>query len=171
MPWKRIAKIAAGVLGLVVVLVGAAAAGGYYFLTSADFRSRVESEASAYSGRKTKIAKISIDWGVTAHVHLAGVEVANADWGKADHMFKADEVDFDIRLWPLLKGDLVLPTLVVQKPEIAVEAGDKEQLNWSFSESPVTAEVGKAVTPKQRVQMPLIGRLQITEGKLQYQDP
>jgi uncharacterized protein involved in outer membrane biogenesis len=170
MPWKRIAQIAAGVLGFVVVLIGAAAAGGYYFLTSADFRSRVESEASAYSGRKTKIEKISIGWGATAHVHLAGVNIANADWGKAEHMFKADEIDFDIRLWPLLKGDIVLSSLVLRKPDVAVEVGDKEQLNWSFGESPVTTEVGKAVTPTRRVQTPLIGRLQITDGKLQYQD-
>lgn len=171
MPWKRIAQIAAGVLGFVVVLIGAAAAGGYYFLTSADFRSRIESEASAYSGRKTKIEKISIDWGATAHVHLAGVNIANTDWGKTEHMFKADEIDFDIRLWPLLKGDIVLPNLVLHKPDVVIEVGDKEQLNWSFGESPVAAEVGKAIAPTRRVQTPLIGRLQITEGKLQYQDP
>ena len=79
MLWKRIAKIAAGILGVAVVLIGATAAGGY---TSADFRSRVESETSAYSSRKTKIEKISVDWGTTAHVHLAGVNIANADWGK-----------------------------------------------------------------------------------------
>ena len=170
MPWKRIAKIAAGVLGFVVVLIGAAAAGGYYFLTSADFRSRVESEASAYSGRKTKIEKISIDWGAISHVHLAGVNIANADWGKSPHMFKADEIDFDIRLWPLLKGDIVLPSLVLNKPDVAVEVGDKEQLNWSFGESPITSEVGKAITPTQRLQTPLIGSLKITDGKLQYQD-
>ena len=82
------------------------------------------------------IAKISIDWGSTAHVHLDGVEVANAEWAKADHMLKAEQVDFDIRLWPLLKGDLVLPSLVLRKPEVAVEVGDKEQLNWSLGESP-----------------------------------
>ena len=87
--------------GPIVVVVGAA----YLFVTSDDFRSRVESGASAYSGRKTHIARISIDWGSTAHVHLDGVEVANADWGKADHMLKVERVDFDIRLWPLLKGD------------------------------------------------------------------
>lgn len=171
MIWKRIAKIAAGVLGVLVLLVGLAAAGGYYFLTSTDFRSRVESEASAYSGRKTKIDKITIDWGATAHVHLAGVNIANADWGKADHMFKADEIDFDIRLWPLLKGDIVLPSLVLHKPDVTLEVGDKEQVNWSFGESPVTTEVAKAVTPATRVQTPLIGRLEITEGKLGYQDP
>jgi uncharacterized protein involved in outer membrane biogenesis len=171
MVWKRIAKITAGVLGCLVILIGIAAAGGYYFLTSPQFRSKVESEASAYSGRKTTIDKISIDWGTTAHVHLAGVNLANAAWGKADHMFKADEIDFDIKLWPLLKGDIVMPSLELKKPDVVVEVGDKEQVNWSLGESPVTAEVGKAVTPTDRVQTPLIGRLQITEGKLEYQDP
>jgi uncharacterized protein involved in outer membrane biogenesis len=171
MIWKRIAKITAGVLGFFVVVVGLAIVGGYFFLTSSGFRDRVESEASAYSGRKTSIAKIAIDWGTTAHVHLAGVNIANADWGKADHMFKADEIDFEIRLWPLLKGDLVLPRFELKKPDVVVEVGDKEQLNWSFGESPITTEVGKAVTPTKRVQTPLIGQLTISEGKLQYQDP
>ena len=137
----RILTWSAGILvGLIVLTVGAA----FLFVTSDDFRSRVESGASAYSGRKTHIAKISIDWGSTAHVRLIGVDVANADWAKEDHMLKAEQVDFDIRLWPLLKGDIVLPSLVLRKPEVTVEVGDKEQLNWSFGESPVAAEVGKA---------------------------
>ena len=83
MPWKRIAKIAAGVLGFVVVLIGAAAAGGYYFLTSADFRSRVESEAIAYSGRKTKIEKISIDRGAIAHVHRCSTRRSRCSTSRA----------------------------------------------------------------------------------------
>jgi uncharacterized protein involved in outer membrane biogenesis len=118
----RILTWSAGILvGLIVVTVGAA----YFFVTSDDFRSRVESGASAYSGRTTHIAKISIDWGSTAHVRLEGVEVANADWGKADHMLKAEQVDFDIRLWPLLKGDIVLASLVLRKPEVAVEVATR----------------------------------------------
>ena len=125
-----------------------AAGAGYLFLTSDDFRSRVESSASAYSGRKTHIAKITIDWGSTAHVHLDGVEVANAQWGRAEHMLKAEQVDFDIRLWPLFKGDIVLPSLVLRKPEVAVEVGDKEQLNWSFGESPVTTGLAKGRRPR-----------------------
>jgi uncharacterized protein involved in outer membrane biogenesis len=163
----RILAWSAGVfVGLIVLTVGAT----YLFVTSDEFRSRVESGASAYSGRKTHIAKISIDWGSTAHVRLDGVEVANADWGKADHMLKAEQVDFDITLWPLLKGDFVLPSLVLRKPEVALEVGDKEQLNWSLGESPVTTGVAKAVAPKERYQTPLIGRLEITDGRLSYQD-
>src|SRR5262245_44491348 len=171
MAWKTIAKIAAWTLGVVVLLIGGAAAGGYFFLTSSDFRERVESQASAYSGRKTKIDKIRIDWGTTAHVHLAGVEIANADWGKLPTMLKAEELDFDLRLWPLSKGDIVLPTLVLRRPEVGVEIGDQEQVNWSMGEAPVTTAAAKAVAPNNRWQTPLIGHLQITEGKIQYQDP
>jgi len=167
---KRLAKILGWTLGALVVLVGVGTAGGYYFLTSDNFRSQVESQASRLSGRKTKIAKISIDWGTTAHVHLAGVQLANADWAKAEHMLKVEEVDFTLRLWPLLKGDIVLSRLELRKPEVMVEVGPQEQLNWSLGESPVATGVVKAVAPKERMQTPLIGRLEITDGKITYQD-
>src|ERR1700722_15104977 len=163
-PMGRTARI---LVSLRVLAVSA----GYLFLTSDDFRSRVDSSASAYSGRKTHIAKITIEWGSTAHVHLDGVEVANADWGKAEHMLKAEQVDFDIRLWPLLRGDIVLPSLILRKPEVAIEVGDKEQLNWSLGESPVTTGLAKAAAPKERTEMPLGGHLKITDGRLSYQDP
>jgi uncharacterized protein involved in outer membrane biogenesis len=170
MPWKRLAKIAAWSLGTLLLLIGVVVAGGYIFLTSADFRSRLESEASAYSGRKTHIDKVVIDWSLTPHVHLAGVKVANADWGKADHMLKLEEADFDLGLWPLLKGDIVLPSLTLHKPELAIEVGDKEQLNWDFSESPVAHTAAEMAAPQNRFQTPLIGRLRITDGRVQYQD-
>ena len=106
----RILAWSAGILVSAIVVAGFA---GYLFVTSDDFRSRVEGSASAYSGRKTEIRKISIDWGSTSHVHLSGVHVANPDWAKEPHMLKAEEVDFDIRLWPLLQGDIVLPHLLL----------------------------------------------------------
>ncbi len=169
-PISRIAKAlswSAGILGLLVV---GGIAGGYLFLTSDSFRSHVESQASALSGRKTKIAKVSIDWGAVTHVHLSGVEVANAEWAQVDHMLKADEVDLDIRLWPLLGGNIVLPSLVLRKPEVTIESGDKDQLNWSWGESPLTTGAAKAVAPNDRYQTPLIGRLEITDGRLAYRD-
>jgi uncharacterized protein involved in outer membrane biogenesis len=167
----RTLKILGWTFGILVVLVGAAAAGGYLYLTSTDFRSIVESQASRYSGRKTKIEKVTVDWGMVPHVHLAGVQIANADWAKTDHMLKADEVDFTIRLWPLLKGDIVLPRLTLQKPEVIVEkGGPHDELNWSFGESS-GGNAAEAVKPKNRFQTPLIGRLEVTEGKISYQDP
>ena len=85
-------------------------------------------------------------------------------------MLKVDQVDFDIRLWPLLGGNLVLPRLVLRKPEVQVEVGDKEQLNWSTDETPVVTGAAKALEPDNRFDAPLIGKLEITDGKLGYRD-
>jgi len=120
---KRAAKIlgwTAGIfLGLLLI-----AAGTIYFVATSDYlRGQLEGRASDLTGRKTQIAKVAVQWGWTSNVKLEGIEVANAKWGKAPYMLKVDQVDFDIRLWPLLGGNLVLPRLVLRKPEIQVEEG------------------------------------------------
>jgi uncharacterized protein involved in outer membrane biogenesis len=124
------------------------AAGTTYFVATSDFlRGQLEGRASDPAGRKTQIAKVAVQWGWTSNVTLEGIEVANAKRGKAPYMLKVDEVDFDIRLWPLLGGNLVLPRLVLHKPEVQVERGDKEQLNWSMDETPVVTGAAKAPEP------------------------
>jgi hypothetical protein len=55
----------------------------YVFVTSDFLRAQIENHAHAVAGRKAKIARISVDWGWTPHVHLDNVELSNADWGKA----------------------------------------------------------------------------------------
>lgn len=90
--------------------------------------------------------------------------------GQAPYMLKVEQVDFDIRLWPLLGGNLVLPRLVLRKPEVQVEVGDKEQLNWSMGETPVATGAAKALEPDNRFDAPLIGKLEITDGKLGYRN-
>ena len=172
---RRFARILAWAAGILLCLVVVCAGTLYLFVTSDWLRGQLEGRAGDFTGRKTKVANVSIGWvpagwDVMANVLLDGVEVANAPWGKAPHMLKVDRVDFDLRLWPLLKGDLVLTRLVLRKPEIPVEVGDKEQLNWSMTETPVVTGVAKAIEPDSRYDTPLIGRLEITEGKLGYRD-
>ncbi len=168
----RFLRILAWTAGVLVVLVAVAIGTVYFYVTSADFRGRVESQASALSGRKTTIADIAVDWGLTSHVRLSGVQFANAEWAKEPHMLKAEQVEFEIRLWPLLGGNLVLPSLELRKPEIVVENGDNERLNWELGEAPAAAAVAKEVVePDNRFETPVIGRLQVTDGKLSYRDP
>ncbi len=167
---SRIGKIAAWTAGTLVGLIVVSIGGAYLYLTSDEFRGRIEGGVSDYTGRQTRIEKVSIDWGATTNVRLEGLQVANADWAQGEHMLEADEIDFDIRLWPLFKGDLVLPRLVLRRPEITVEKGDGEKLNWSFREAPVVRGTADAVAPDNRFETPLIGRLEITEGRLVYRD-
>ena len=151
----------------IVVAVGAI----YLFATSSWVRGQIEGRASTYSGRKTTIGGITIDWGATMHAHLADVRVANSDWGKAKYMLTAEEIDLDIRLWPLLHGDFVLPHLTLRKPEVYVERNDKGETNWDLGQSPVAATAAKTVAPKERHETPLVGQLEIDDGKVGYSDP
>jgi len=167
---KRLLKIIGWSVGVLVLLMGMAGVAAYVFVTSDFVRAQIENHANAVAGHKTKVARISVDWGWTPHVHLDDVELSNADWGKADHMFKAHEIEFDIRLWPLLHGDIVLPRLMLRKPELYLERNDQDESNWSPNESPVANAAVKQVQPQHRHQMPLIGRLEIIDGRVGYTD-
>ncbi|MDB5361039.1 MAG: hypothetical protein JWO51_2336 [Rhodospirillales bacterium] len=168
---RRLTKVIIWTVGVLGLLIGAAAVAAYFFVSSDYVRAQVENHAGAVSGRKTKIADISIDWGWTSRVRLDDVEVSNADWGKADHLFKAERIEFDIRLGPLMHGDIVLPRLILRKPEIYLERNAERESNWSPEQSPLASGAAQTVQPKHRHQMPLIGRLEISDGRLGYRDP
>jgi AsmA family protein len=167
---RRAFKILGWSVGALALLIGLAGVAVYVFVTSDYVRAQMETRAGAVSGRKTTIAKISIDWGMTSRVHLDKVEVANADWGKAAHMFKAEQIDLDIRVWPLLHGDFILPRLTLRKPEIYLERNVQDESNWSPKESPVVSGTAQKIQPKNRYQTPLIGQLEINDGRLAYMD-
>ncbi len=167
---RRILKIIGWSVGVLVLLVGLAGVAVYVFVTSDYVRGKIENRADALSGRKTKIGKISIYWGWTSHVRLDDVAVSNADWGKADHLFQAERIEFDIRLWPLIHGNFVLPTLTLRKPEVSLERSVQDESNWSPQQSPLANGAVRAVQPEERHQTPLIGRLEIVDGRLAYMD-
>ncbi len=167
---RRALKFIAWTFGVLVILTGLLAAGAYAFVTSDYLRSQIESHASAVSGRKTKIGRISVDWGWTTHIHLSDLELSNTDWGKADHLFKAQEIVADVRIWPLLHGDIVLPELILRKPEVYLEKNQQGESNWSPQQSPVAQATVQQVKPNNRFQTPLIGRLQIVGGIIGYTD-
>ena len=61
---------------------------------------------------------------------------------------------------------------MLRKPEIVIEKGDQDRLNWELGEAPPAAAAAKQVVePDNRFDTPLIGRLEVTDGKLSYRDP
>lgn len=169
---RRLAKILGWTLGILLILAAAAAAAVYAYVTSAGFRGQVEARATGWMGRKTTIEALSIDWGVTTRVRLDGVQLANAPWAREPAMLRAERIDFEIRLLPLLRGRLDLPSLVLLRPEIAVERNEQDRFNWQPGEAPAAATATReAVQPDDRFETPLIGRLEIAEGNVRYRDP
>lgn len=167
---RRALKIIGWVFCALVLLIVAAGVAGYFFLTSDTVRNQLESEADKATGRTTKIGKLAIDWGWVTKIHLEDVQVSNTDWGKAPHLFSAKEIECDIRVAPLLHLNIELPLLRLVNPVVSLEKNDKQESNWSPSQSPVAAGAAQAATPSHRGQVPLIGRVEIDQGKIAYHD-
>jgi uncharacterized protein involved in outer membrane biogenesis len=168
----RILKWAAIAAGAVLVLLLIAVGGVLLFVSSDKFKTMVADRAGSATGRKVEIAgDVDIDWGRTTRVTLNQLRVGNADWGSEPLMAAAERVEFTIRLPALLRGDTVLPEVVLMRPAILLERNDKGQTNWDFSENPDAAAAAEAVSPDERSEFPIIGRLVVREGKVTYRDP
>jgi uncharacterized protein involved in outer membrane biogenesis len=167
---RRLGKILLWVLGTLVALMVVAVIGVYALLNSSFLLEQAQGRASKATGRSITIGALDVDWGWTPTVYLRKVDLANADWGKAERMFTADTVAFAIRIWPLLGGHVVLPFIRVENPTVALEKNKDGGSNWDFNENPVAATAVEAVRPDDRAEAPFIGQLEITKGKISYTD-
>jgi uncharacterized protein involved in outer membrane biogenesis len=168
----RILKWAGIIVGALAVLLLIAAGGLFVYLSSDHFRSTLAGRAGSAAGRDIQIAgDIDIDWGRTTRVALNGVRIGNADWGSDPVMGAAERVEFSFKLASLLHGPLVLPELIVTRPKLLLERRKDGATNWDFSQNPDAAAATEAVSPDDRTEFPVIGRLVIRDGRLLYKDP
>jgi AsmA family protein len=168
-PWKRVAKVAAIVLGSVLVLLVAAAAAVIIYVGSSSFRGEVERHAGVALGREIKIGDLRIHWSSSPTVQLRQV-VLGAAAKDAPPLLKAEGIQFELRLLPLLRGEVVLPDLRLEQPDVALARDKKGVPNWSFSKNPATAAAADVVAPEERTEAPVIGQLVIQDGHFTYED-
>jgi uncharacterized protein involved in outer membrane biogenesis len=89
------------------------------------------------------------------------VTFANADWGRAPHMFKADAVEASVSVLPLLAGRVVIPEVHLERPELSLEQTAEGKKNWILEENPEPKE-------QSRIHLQL---LTLDAGLLDYTDP
>lgn len=167
---RPIFRILAWIAGTLALLVAVAVVAGYLFLTSDWLRGEAERRIAGSTDRETRIGTLDIDWGRTTVIQLGDVFIGNSDWAGEDAMFAARSARISIRLWPLLAGNVVLPEVNLDAPRLAVETDKDGVSNWSFGENPAAATAAEATTPDARDEMPVIGILRITDGRVVYRD-
>jgi uncharacterized protein involved in outer membrane biogenesis len=168
----RILRWVAIAAGILVVITLLAVGGLLYYVSTDNFRSMVAERAGAAAGRGIKInGDLKIDWGRTTRVVVNQLEIGNVDWGSEPVMASAERIDFTIRLTSLLHGATVLPEVTLIRPKLLLERDKKGQSNWQFSQNPEAATAAQAVTPNNRFQFPVIGRLVVRDGIVSYRDP
>jgi len=127
-------------------------------------RNIINKTGSAALGREFAIeGAIDINWDWTApNVSVHKLRIANLPESKNPNMVAIDEIDFQIRIWKLLKAELNLPKLNFTKPNIVLEEFSDTKKNWDFKT--------EDKSPEDRGDFPVIGTLSVNDGKLTYRD-
>jgi AsmA family protein len=88
-----------------------------------------------------------------------GVSFANAEWGSADYLLKAEAIEFSVNVLGLLRGRLVLPEVALHDAEVNLELDAEGRKNWVLDP--------KEQKKDSRI---VIQRLTVDQGILGYED-
>ena len=136
---RLLIKVLAGVVVLVVLLLGAVA----IIVATMDTRTLlapIEAQLERATGRDVSLGtQARIDLSLTPTLVLTDVTLGNAKWGSAKEMVRAKRVEAQLALLPLLsrRVDLVRFTLV--EPTILLETDSQGRGNWTFGEPPAAS--------------------------------
>ena len=141
---RRIGKIIAWLLATIVVLIVALA----IFILTFDWnraRPYVNDKVSQAIGRPFAInGDLKVGWrhpvGETGwrgwvpwpRFSAANITVANPDWTKQPQFATLDEIDFEVKVLPLLAHDIVIPAINLVNPSVDLERLLDGRDNWTF---------------------------------------
>ena len=106
-------------------------------------------------------------WSFSPKVEAYGVRVAQPDWAPKTGdqagrpMAKVDRIAVQIKILPLLKGEVILPLLAVDRPDVRLLREASGRANWVF---------GNPNAPKKPLNLPAIQHFIINDGQLRYED-
>ena len=157
-----------GVFAVLVAVVVAA----YVVLATMDFddlRPTIEAKANEATGRELRIAgPIDLMVSLTPAITIEGVTVANADWGSQPEMLSVGRIEVQVKLLPILSGDIQITRLVLVEPVIRLETDTDGQGNWVFaSAAQAPASEGTAQAP---AALPAFHQVDVRDARVVYRD-
>lgn len=123
------------------------------------FKGPIERRVSAQTGREFRIdGDLDVDLGSTATIRAAGLRLANAGWAREPQMARVGQLEFDLRLWPLLRGEVRIPRIALARPVLHLQRQPNGLRNWDFG-----GRGGRA--------LPAFRNVRIAQGRLAFYDP
>ncbi|MFM0625381.1 AsmA family protein [Paraburkholderia xenovorans] len=141
---RRIGKIIAWLLAIIVILIVALA----IFIVTFDWnraRPYINDKVTQAIGRPFAInGDLKVGWrhpvGETGwrgwvpwpRFSAANITVGNPDWTRQPQFATLDEIDFQVKVLPLLAHDIVIPTINLVNPSVDLERVLDGRNNWTF---------------------------------------
>lgn len=121
-------------------------------------REPVNRYVSQKTGREFAITqRLDVHLGRDTTVTLDGVRFANPDWAEDAQLIQAEKVEFDISLWPLLRGRIELPKLHLTQPQVSLQQQADGRRSWALGED--TSDESN---------LPRIGEVKVDRGQVRY---
>lgn len=121
-------------------------------------RGPVNRYVSERTGRTFEITRrLDVKLGRTVTVLADGLEFANPPWARDPYLVKAEAAEFDIRLWPLLRGQVILPRISLKQPLLGLQIMPDGRRTWALGKD--TSDPGT---------VPVIDQLLVDRGVLNY---
>ena len=121
-------------------------------------RGPVNRYVSERTGRHFEITRrLDVKLGLTSRVMADGIEFANPAWARDPYLVKADAAEFDIKLWPLLRGHVELPRVSLRQPVFGLQMQVDGRRTWALGKD--TADTGT---------VPVVDSLLVDQGTLNY---
>ena len=121
-------------------------------------------------GRKVTVNKFSLKVWTGLGVELEGIELANAKGFAEKPMVKVESIVLKVNLLGLLKRQLVISSLVVDKPEIMIEKDIKGVFNFDDLIKPVPAGQKTAPPPSSSPVSLAMQSFRIKDGRFELDD-
>src|SRR3569623_719472 len=152
---KRIITALAVLIGVEVLVV--------VFFDWIWLKGPIEHRVSSATGRSFGInGDLDVELSLHPLVRVQGIVLGNAEWGSAPEMLTMDELAFRIDLLKLLRGQVVLPEVHLQRPRLLLEENAEAKANWQFNAQQQQEKSGAA---------PQISDLDIQDGTVAYKNP
>ncbi len=105
-------------------------------------------------------------WSFSPKVEANGIRVGQPAWAKTldpstAPMAQVGRVALQLKILPLLRGQIILPYLIVDKPDVRLLRDKDGKANWSF---------GAAKPDQKPMKLPAIQRFVINDGALRVDD-
>lgn len=128
-----------------------------------DLRSIVEHQAASRSGRSAHIGGLSVHWASPIVLRISEFRLGNTVGGQAPDYVRFTSLMVEIEPWPLLRGELRLRRLVLDRPVIALERDGNHIGNWKLHPG---ADAGPE--PPRRAELPYMADLALRDGEITY---
>jgi AsmA family protein len=154
---RRLGRIAPVVVAVLLVAVG----GGLAALKSDLPRSIAEKTASAKLERAVHLGGLDIAFSPRFRIIATDVTVANMATGTTANMVEIARAETALDPWKLLRGQLDIALVSLDRPVIVAEKDEQGRANWQLHPEQPAGEMPKIP----------IRQLVINDGRVTYRDP